>query len=63
MYFLEKIDGSMPRVIRGLSHQNAKEFNAMQFAVMLNESANIERKLDILIAEIRKTNKLLAQKK
>jgi hypothetical protein len=30
---------------------------------MLNQSANIEKKLDLLIAEMRETNRLLKAKK
>lgn len=61
--FLEKIDDQMPGFVRGLSYQKPTEFNALQFAVMLNQSANIENKLDLLIAEMRETNRLLKAKK
>lgn len=61
--FIEQIDDLMPGYIRGLSNQKPTEFNALQFAAMLNQSANIEKKLDILIAEMRETNRLLKAKK
>lgn len=63
MRFLEQIDDQMPGFVRGLSFQKPTEFNALQFAAMLNQSANIEKKLDLLIAEIRETNRLLKAKK
>lgn len=63
MQFLEKIDDQMPGFVRGLSYQKPTEFNALQFAAMLNQSANIEKKLDVLIAEMRETNRLLKEKK
>ena len=61
--FLEQIDDQMPGFVRGLSFQKPTEFNALQFAAMLNQSANIEKKLDLLIAEMRETNRLLKTKK
>lgn len=61
--FLEQIDDQMPGFVRGLSYQKPMEFNALQMAVMLNQSANIEKKLDVLIAEMRETNRLLKAKK
>tara|TARA_Y100000588_G_scaffold394902_1_gene518191 strand:- start:2977 stop:3273 length:297 start_codon:yes stop_codon:yes gene_type:complete len=61
--FLEKIEDQMAPYVRALSYQKPSEFSALQFATMLNESANIEKKLDILIAEIRETNRLLKAKK
>jgi len=61
--FLEQIDDQMPGFVRGLSYQKPTEFNALQMAVMLNQSANIEKKLDALIAEMRETNRLLKAKK
>lgn len=57
--FLEQIDNQMPGYVRALSYQKPTEFNALQMAVMLNQSANIEKKLDVLIAEMRETNRLL----
>jgi hypothetical protein len=63
LHFLETLDEKMAPYVRGLSFQKPSEFNALQFAAMLNESANIEKKLDILIAEIRETNRLLKNKK
>jgi hypothetical protein len=63
MRFLEEIDDQMPGFVRGLSYQKPTEFNALQFAAMLNQSANIEKKLDLLIAEMRETNRLLKAKK
>lgn len=61
--FLEQIDDQMPGFVRGLSFQKPTEFNALQMAVMLNQSANIEKKLDLLIREMRETNRLLKAKK
>lgn len=61
--FIEQIDDLMPGYIRGLSSQKPTEFNALAFATMLNQSANIEKKLDSLIAQMRETNRLLKQKK
>lgn len=61
--FLEQLDDQMPGFVRGLSYQKPTEFNALQMAVMLNQSANIEKKLDVLIAEMRETNRLLNAKK
>ncbi|MGL6029429.1 MAG: hypothetical protein ACRC0M_06560, partial [Legionella sp.] len=61
--FLEQLDDQMPGFVRGLSYQKPAEFNALHFAAMLNQSANIEKKLDILIAEMRETNRLLKAKK
>ena len=46
--FLEQLDDQMPGYIRGLSYQKPTEFQALQFAAMLNQSANIEKKLDVL---------------
>ena len=63
LHFLEQIDDKMPGFVRGLSRQNSTEFSALQFAAMLNQSANIEKKLDLLIAEMRETNRLLKAKK
>lgn len=63
LQFLEQIDNQMPGFIRGLSYQKPTEFNALQMAAMLNQSANIEKKLDLLIAEMRETNRLLKAKK
>lgn len=63
LHFLEQIDEQMPGYVRGLSRQNTTEFNALTFAAMLNQSANIEKKLDLLIAEMRETNRLLKAKK
>ncbi|ERH42681.1 hypothetical protein N751_16490 [Legionella pneumophila str. Leg01/11] len=63
LQFLEQIDEQMPGFVRGLSYQKPTEFNALQMAVMLNQSANIEKKLDVLIAEMRETNRLLKAKK
>jgi hypothetical protein len=34
--FLEQIDDQMPGFVRGLSYQKPTEFNALQFAAMLN---------------------------
>ena len=61
--FLEQLDDQMPGYIRGLSYQKPTEFKALQLAAMLNQSANIEKKLDLLIAEMRETNRLLKAKK
>ena len=46
--FLEQLDNQMPGYVRGLSYQKPTEFNALQLAAMLNQSANIEKKLDVL---------------
>lgn len=61
--FLEQLDDQMPGYVRGLSYQKPTEFKALQMAVMLNQSANIEKKLDLLITEMRETNRLLKAKK
>lgn len=61
--FLEQIDNQMPGYVKTLSNHRPTEFNALQFAAMLNQSANIEKKLDVLIAEMRETNRLLKAKK
>lgn len=63
LQYVEKIDDLMPGYIRAMSFQKSSEFHALQFAVMLNQSASIEKKLDALIAEMRETNRLLREKK
>lgn len=63
MHFLQQLDEAMPPYLRALSFQKPSEFDALQMAVMLNQSANIEKKLDLLIEEIRETNRLLKQRK
>ncbi|KTC87662.1 hypothetical protein [Legionella drozanskii] len=59
LHFIQQIDEAMPPYIRALSFQKPTEFKALQFAALLNQSANIEKKLDLLIEEIRETNRLL----
>ncbi|STX81252.1 Uncharacterised protein [Legionella busanensis] len=62
-HFLEHLDDTVRAFPRALRHQNHVEFDALQLSLLLNQSANIEQKLDVLIAELRKTNQLLAEKK
>lgn len=61
MKFLEQLDdrtGAFPRALR---NQQKSEFDVLSLMVVLNQTANIEDKLNRLVSEQEKTNKLLAQ--
>lgn len=60
--FLSQLDERTDGAIR-IMHVNSKaEFDTMFFASFLNQTANIEQKLDVLIAEMRKNNELLQRR-
>ena len=60
--FLSQLDERTDGTIR-IMHANSKtEFDTMFFASFLNQTANIEQKLDVLIAEMRKNNELLQRR-
>ena len=59
--FLQQLDDRTEAFPRALRNQQKSEFDVLQLMVMLNQSANIEVKLDELISEQQKTNKLLTQ--
>jgi hypothetical protein len=60
--FLSQLDERTDGTIR-IMHANSKtEFDTMFFESFLNQTANIEQKLDVLIAEMRKNNELLQRR-
>lgn len=61
-HFLSQLDERTDGTIR-IMHANSKtEFDTMFFTSFLNQTANIEQKLDVLIVEMRKNNELLQRR-
>ena len=58
--FVQKVDDQMGGYVRALRRGSQANFDALSLTMFMNQTANIEKKLDILIAETRKNNKLLA---
>lgn len=58
--FVKTIDDQIGGYVRGLRRGSQVDFDALQLAMFMNQTANIEKKLDILISETRKNNQLLA---
>jgi len=61
MQFLQQLDNKTEGYPRALRNQQKSEFDVLSLMVMLNQTANIEDKLNKLVSEQQKTNKLLAQ--
>lgn len=59
--FLKEVDSKTEPYLRVLRRQSQISFDALQLAVYMNQSENMEKKMDILIREIRKSNDLLAK--
>ncbi len=58
--FVKTIDDQVGGYVRALRRGSQVEFDALSLAMFMNQTANIEKKLDILINETRKNNRLLA---
>ncbi|GEM_PF-4762682 len=58
--FVKTIDDQIGGYVRGLRRGSQVDFDALQLAMFMNQTANLEKKLDILISETRKNNQLLA---
>lgn len=58
--FVKKIDEAIGGYVRALRQASAADFDSLNLVMFMNQTANIEQKLDILIAETRKNNQLLA---
>lgn len=58
--FVKTIDDQIGGYVRGLRRGSQVDFDALQLAMFMNQTANIEKKLDILISETRKNNQLLS---
>jgi len=58
--FVKTIDDQIGGYVRGLRRSSQVDFDALELAMFMNQTANIEKKLDILISETRKNNQLLA---
>lgn len=59
--FLETLDGRTEGFVRALRRGSQIDFEALQLVVLLNQTANLENKLDKLISNQQKTNALLAK--
>ena len=59
--FVQSIDDQISGYVRALRRGSEVEFDALKLSMFMNQTANIEKKLDILISETRKNNRLLAQ--
>lgn len=59
-HYLSTLDDATEGYVRALRRGSEVDFDALQLVVTMNQTANIEKKLDILIDEIRKNNQLLA---
>lgn len=58
--FLKHLDDETDGYIRALRNGSRADFDTLSLVVFMNQTANIERKLDILINELHKNNELLA---
>lgn len=58
--YLSSLDYATEGAVRALRRSSEVDFDVLKLSAFMNESANIEQKLDILISEMRKTNQLLA---
>lgn len=59
--YLQSLDNQTDGYLRALRRGSQVDWDALVMSVQLNQSANLEAKLDILIAEMRKNNELLAK--
>lgn len=57
--FLSLLDNKTDGYIRILHANSKTEFDTMFFEAFLNQTANLEQKLDVLIAEMRENNRLM----
>lgn len=58
--FVKRIDDATGGYIRAMRHASEADFDTLKLAMFMNQTANMEQKLDILIAEMRRNNQLLA---
>lgn len=58
--FIKRLDDETDGYIRALRNGSQADFDTLSLVVFMNQTANIERKLDILINELHKNNELLA---
>lgn len=58
--FVKTIDNQINGYLRALRRGSQVDFDALELTVFMNQTANIEKKLDILIDETRKNNRLLS---
>ena len=59
--FVKQVDDSTDGYIRALRNGSTADFDSLSLAVFINQTANIEKKIDILIDEMRKNNAYLAR--
>ncbi len=59
--FIKQVDDSTDGYIRALRNGSTADFDSLSLAVFINQTANIEKKIDILIDEMRKNNAYLAR--
>jgi len=60
LHFVKAIDDQMSGYIRVMRRSSERDFDALSLVIFMNQTANLEKKLDILINETRKTNRLLS---
>jgi hypothetical protein len=58
--FLQKMDDKTDGYVRALRRGSKVDWDALTLIVRMNQSANLEAQLDLLIAELRKNNHLLS---
>lgn len=57
--FIKKVDSQIGGYVRAFRRGSEVDFDALSLVMFINQTANIEKKLDMLIYEIRKNNGLL----
>lgn len=58
--FIKSIDDQISGYVRAFRRGSQVDFDALKLVMFMNQTANLEKKLDILINETRKTNQLLS---